>query len=39
LAPGIWCWDEITADFIRTFENIDGFLADARKYGHDGNDQ
>src|SRR5882762_3522856 len=32
-APGIWCWDEITPDFIRTFENIDGFLADARKYG------
>ena len=32
-APGIWCWDEITPDFIRTFENIDGFLTDARKYG------
>jgi len=32
-APGIWCWDEITPDFIRTFENIDTFLADARKYG------
>jgi hypothetical protein len=32
-APGIWCWDEVTPDFIRTFENIDGFLADARKYG------
>jgi hexosaminidase len=32
-APGIWCWDEITPDFFRTFENIDGFLADARKYG------
>jgi hexosaminidase len=32
-APAIWCWDEITPDFIRTFENIDGFLADARKYG------
>jgi hexosaminidase len=31
-APGIWCWDEVTPDFIRTFENIDGFLADARKY-------
>jgi len=32
-APGIWCWDEISPDFFRTFENIDGFLADARKYG------
>jgi hypothetical protein len=32
-APGIWCWDEITPDFVHTFENIDGFLADARKYG------
>ena len=32
-APGIWCWDEVTPDFIRTFENIDGFLRDARKYG------
>jgi hexosaminidase len=32
-APGIWCWDEVTPDFIRTFENIDGFLGDARKYG------
>src|SRR5579864_614504 len=32
-APGIWCWDEITPDFIRSFENIDGFLADGRKYG------
>ena len=32
-APGIWCWDEIAPDFLRTFENIDGFLADARKYG------
>jgi hypothetical protein len=32
-APGIWCWDEITPDFYRTFENIDGFLADGRKYG------
>jgi len=32
-APGIWCWDEVTPDFIRTFENIDGFLKDARKYG------
>lgn len=32
-APGIWCWDEITPDFYRTFQNIDGFLADGRKYG------
>ena len=32
-APGIWCWDEISPDYFRTFENIDGFLADARKYG------
>lgn len=32
-APGIWCWDEISPDFLRTFTNIDGFLADARKYG------
>jgi hypothetical protein len=32
-APGIWCWDEIAPDFLRTFENIDGFQADARKYG------
>jgi hexosaminidase len=32
-APGIWCWDEITPDFIRSFNNISGFLADARKYG------
>jgi hypothetical protein len=32
-APGIWCWDEITPDFLRSFENIDGFLAGARKYG------
>lgn len=32
-APGIWCWDEISPDFIRSFENIDGFLADARKFG------
>jgi len=32
-APGIWCWDEITPDFYRTFENIDGFLADGRKFG------
>jgi hypothetical protein len=32
-APGIWCWDEITPDFYRTFENVDGFLADGRKYG------
>jgi hexosaminidase len=32
-APGIWCWDEISPDFLRTFANIDGFLADARKYG------
>ena len=32
-APGIWCWDEIAPDFFRSFENIDGFLADARKYG------
>lgn len=33
VAPGIWCWDEIAPDFFRTFENINGFLADARKYG------
>ena len=33
VAPGIWCWDEITPDFARTFQNIDGFLADGRKYG------
>jgi hypothetical protein len=33
IAPGIWCWDEITPDFFRTFENIDGFLSDGRKYG------
>jgi hypothetical protein len=32
-APGIWCWDEIAPDFLRTFENIDGFLGDARRYG------
>ena len=32
-APGIWCWEDIAPDFTRTFENIDGFLADARKYG------
>jgi hypothetical protein len=32
-APGIWCWDEITPDFYRTSENVDGFLADGRKYG------
>ena len=32
-APGIWCWDEIAPDFFHTFENIDGFLVDARKYG------
>jgi hypothetical protein len=32
-APGIWCWEDIAPDFFRTFENIDGFLADARKYG------
>ncbi|HVP48143.1 MAG TPA: beta-N-acetylhexosaminidase [Bryobacteraceae bacterium] len=32
-APGIWCWDEISPDFLRSFQNIDGFLADARKYG------
>jgi hypothetical protein len=33
VAPGIWCWDEITPDYARTFPNIDGFVADGRKYG------
>jgi hexosaminidase len=33
IAPGIWCWDELTPDFLRSFANIDGFLADGRKYG------
>jgi hypothetical protein len=33
IAPGTWCWDEIVPDFQRTFENIDGFLADGRKFG------
>ncbi len=31
--PGIWCWSEIAPDFVRTFANIDGFVADGRKYG------
>jgi hexosaminidase len=33
VAPGIWCWDEVTPDFYHTFANIDGFLADGRKFG------
>lgn len=33
VAPGIWCWDEIAPDFLRTFENIDGFVRDGRKFG------
>ncbi len=33
VASGIWCWDEIAPDFFRTFANIDGLLADGRKYG------
>lgn len=33
VAPGIWCWDEITPDFARSFGNIDGLVAGGRKYG------
>jgi hexosaminidase len=33
IATGIWCWNEIAPDFYRTIANIDGFVADGRKYG------
>jgi hypothetical protein len=33
VAPAIWCWNEIAPDYSITFANIDGFVADGRKYG------
>ncbi len=33
VVPGIWCWDNIAPDFIRSFQNIDGFALVARQYG------
>jgi hypothetical protein len=33
VAPGVWCWNEIAPDYSITFANIDGFVADGRKFG------
>jgi hexosaminidase len=33
VASGVWCWNEVVPDYNRTFANIDGLLADGRKYG------
>ncbi len=33
IGTGIWGWDRISPDFLLTFANIDGFVADARKHG------
>jgi hexosaminidase len=33
VGTGIWAWDTIVPHFRRTFQNIDGFLADGRKHG------
>jgi hexosaminidase len=33
VATGVWNWNEIYPDLDRSFANIDGFLADGRKYG------
>lgn len=33
VVPGILCWDNIAPDYIRSFQNIDGFALVARKYG------
>jgi hypothetical protein len=33
VAPAVWCWNEIAPDYSITFANIDGFVADGRKFG------
>ncbi len=33
IATGIWAWESMAPDFELTFNNIDGFLRDGRKFG------
>jgi hexosaminidase len=33
IATGLWTWNEVVPDFNRTFANVDGFLAAARRQG------
>lgn len=33
VAGGVWCWNEVFPDYNVTFTDIDGLLADGRKYG------
>ena len=33
IATGVTCWNQITPDYARSFENIDTFLASGRKSG------